>query len=76
MGTDEHLAMLQLEQAAGIAKDLSAEGIVAIPDRQIIAVIAYLHSQGSTLPFPAPNPTAAAPAAPADGAAAPAAKAH
>ena len=41
-----------------------------------IAVIAYLHSQGSTLPFPAPNPTAAAPAAPADGAAAPAAKAH
>ena len=41
-----------------------------------IAVIAYLHSQGSTLPFPAPNPAAAAPAAPADGAAAPAAKAH
>lgn len=41
-----------------------------------IAVIAYLHSQGSTLPFPAPNPAAAAaaaPAAPADGAAAPAA---
>lgn len=42
-----------------------------------IAVIAYLHSQGSTLPFPAPNPAAAAaPAAPAaDGAAAPAADA-
>lgn len=41
-----------------------------------IAVIAYLHSQGSTLPFPAPNPAAAAaPAAPADGAAAPAAEA-
>lgn len=37
-----------------------------------IAVIAYLHSQGSTLPFPAPNPAvAAAPAA--EGAAAPAA---
>ncbi|KRB40498.1 cytochrome c family protein [Phenylobacterium sp. Root700] len=42
-----------------------------------IAVIAYLHSEGSTLPFPAPNPAAAAaPAAPADGAAAPAAAAE
>jgi cytochrome c len=48
-----------------------------------IAVIAYLHSQGSTLPFPAPNPAAAAGApaegaaaegAPAEGAAAPAAE--
>jgi cytochrome c len=28
-----------------------------------IAVIAYMHSLGSTLPFPAPNPVAAAPAA-------------
>ena len=43
-----------------------------------IAVIAYLHAEGSTLPFPAPNPApAAAPAAegaaaPAEGAAAPA----
>lgn len=37
-----------------------------------IAVIAYLHSEGSTLPFPAPNPApAAAPAA--EGEAAPAA---
>ena len=35
-----------LEQAAGIAKDLAAEGIVAIPDRQIIAVIAYLQKLG------------------------------
>ena len=35
-----------------------------------IAVIAYLHSEGSTLPFPAPNPVAAAPA---EGAEAPAA---
>ena len=34
-----------------------------------IAVIAYLHSEGSTLPFPAPNPVAAAPA---EGAEAPA----
>lgn len=36
-----------------------------------IAIIAYLHSLGSTLPFPAPNPAAAAPvegAAPAEGA--------
>lgn len=33
-----------------------------------IAVIAYLHSEGSTLPFPAPNPAVAA--APAEGAAA------
>ncbi|MBT9473273.1 MAG: cytochrome c family protein [Pseudomonadota bacterium] len=42
-----------------------------------IAVIAYLHSEGSTLPFPAPNPAAAAaPAAPAAGAAAPAAAAE
>ena len=37
-----------------------------------IAVIAYLHSQGSTLPFPAPNPAAAAAPA-ADAAGAPAA---
>jgi cytochrome c len=44
-----------------------------------INVIAYLHGQGSTLPIPAPNPAAAAPAAapaapgaaPAAGAAAP-----
>ena len=35
-----------------------------------IAVIAYLHSEGSTLPFPAPNPAAAASA---EGAEAPAA---
>ena len=39
-----------------------------------IAVIAYLHSLGSTLPVPAPKPAGAAPAAaPAAGAAAPAA---
>jgi cytochrome c len=40
-----------------------------------INVIAYLHTQGSSLPIPAPNPAAAAPAAaaPAAGAAAPAA---
>lgn len=42
-----------------------------------INVIAFLHSKGSTLPIPAPNPAAAAPAegdtaAPADGSAAPA----
>ena len=53
-------------------------GLKKAEDR--IAVIAYLHSEGSTLPFPAPNPAAAAapaaPAAPAaDGAAAPAADA-
>jgi cytochrome c len=36
-----------------------------------IAIIAYLHSLGSTLPIPAPNPAAAAPEAPVvDGAAA------
>ena len=33
-----------------------------------INVIAYLHAQGGTIPFPAPNPAAAAPAAPAEGA--------
>jgi len=39
-----------------------------------INLIAYLHSKGSSLPIPAPNPAAAAPAAaPAEGAAAPAA---
>ena len=39
-----------------------------------VAVIAYLHSLGSTLPVPAPKPAGAAPAAaPAEGAAAPAA---
>ena len=36
-----------------------------------INLIAYLHAQGSTLPIPAPNPAAAAPAAAAPGAAAP-----
>ena len=53
-----------------------------------INVIAYLHSQGSTLPFPAPNPAVAAapavapvaaapaPGAPATPAPAPAAAAH
>jgi len=41
-----------------------------------INLLAYLNTQGSNLPFPAPNPAAAAPAAaPADGAAAPAAEA-
>jgi cytochrome c len=34
-----------------------------------INVIAYLHTQGSSLPIPAPNPAAAAPATPAAGAA-------
>lgn len=42
-------------------------GLKAQADR--INVIAYLHSLGSTLPIPAPNPAAAAPAAPAEGAA-------
>jgi cytochrome c len=36
-------------------------GLKAPADR--INLIAYLHSQGSTLPIPAPNPAAAAPAA-------------
>lgn len=51
-------------------------GLKKVEDR--INVIAYLHSQGGTIPFPAPKPAAAAPAAadaaaPAAGAAAPAA---
>jgi cytochrome c oxidase cbb3-type subunit I/II len=35
-----------LEQGQVIAKNLSDEGIVAIPDRQIVAVIAYLQKLG------------------------------
>ena len=47
-------------------------GLKKAEDR--INLLAYLNTQGSNLPFPAPNPAAAAaPAAPADGAAAPAA---
>ena len=51
---------------------MSFVGLKAPADR--INVIAYLHGQGSTLPIPAPNPAAAAPAAPAADAKADAAK--
>ncbi len=57
---------------------MSFVGLKKSEDR--INLIAYLHAQGGTIPFPAPNPAAAAPAegaeaAPADAAAAPAAAA-
>ena len=45
---------------------MSFVGLKKSEDR--INLIAYLHAQGGTIPFPAPNPAAAAPAAPAEGA--------
>jgi cytochrome c oxidase cbb3-type subunit I/II len=35
-----------LEQGAEIARNLADEGIVAIPDRKIVALIAYLQKLG------------------------------
>ena len=38
--------MKALEQGVAIAKNLSDEGIVVMPDKQIVAVIAYLQKLG------------------------------
>ncbi len=40
------IKMKALEQGTEIAKNLSAEGIVVMPDRKIVAVIAYLQKLG------------------------------
>jgi cytochrome c len=65
----DHLYMfLKGPQAYVNGTKMTFVGLKQPTDR--INLIAYLHTQGSTLPIPAPNPAAAAPAA---GAAAPAA---
>jgi cytochrome c oxidase cbb3-type subunit I/II len=50
---------LAKEQAKGIAKELRAEGRYVDPDREIVALIAYLQSLGKTWE---PTPAAPAPA--------------
>jgi cytochrome c len=62
----EHLSeFLKAPQKYLAGTKMTFVGLKKPEDR--INVIAYLHTKGSTLPFPAPNPAAAA--APADGAA-------
>ncbi len=70
-GYEEISEFLKAPQKHVSGTKMTFVGLKKPEDR--IAVIAYLHAEGSTLPFPAPNP---APAAPADGAAAPAAAAE
>ena len=64
-------AFLKAPQKDIAGTKMTFVGLKVQQDR--INTIAYLHSLGSSLPFPAPNPAAAAPAegAPAEGAAAP-----
>lgn len=66
---DELDAFLKAPQKHIPGTKMTFVGLKKQEDR--IAMIAYLHSLGSTLPVPAPKP-AAAPAAPADATAAPA----
>jgi len=69
-GYEEISEFLKAPQKHVSGTKMTFVGLKKPEDR--IAVIAYLHSEGSTLPFPAPNPApAAAPAA--EGEAAPAA---
>lgn len=72
-GYEEISEFLKAPQKHVAGTKMTFVGLKKPEDR--IAVIAYLHSKGSTLPFPAPNPAAAAGAAApaAEGAAAPAA---
>jgi cytochrome c len=74
-GYEEISEFLKAPQKHVSGTKMTFVGLKKPEDR--IAVIAYLHAEGSTLPFPAPNPAAAAApvAAPADGAPAPAAEA-
>jgi cytochrome c len=67
-GYEEISEFLKAPQKHVSGTKMTFVGLKKPEDR--IAVIAYLHSEGSTLPFPAPNPVAAAPA---EGAEAPAA---
>lgn len=75
-GYEETSEFLKAPQKHVSGTKMTFVGLKKPEDR--IAVIAYLHAEGSTLPFPAPNPAAAAApaaegeAAPAEGAAAPA----
>jgi cytochrome c len=64
----EHLyEYLKAPQAYVNGTKMTFVGLKQSQDR--INIIAYLHTQGSTLPIPAPNPAAAAAPAPAAGAA-------
>lgn len=65
-GYEEISEFLKAPQKHVSGTKMTFVGLKKPEDR--IAVIAYLHSEGSTLPFPAPNPAVAA--APAEGAAA------
>ena len=65
----EHInAFVQAPQKYISGTKMTFIGLKKAADR--INVIAYLRSQGGTLPIPAPNPVVAAPPAPAEGAAA------
>ncbi len=70
-GYEEISEFLKAPQKHVAGTKMTFVGLKKPEDR--IAIIAYLHAEGSTLPFPAPNPAAAAGAPAAEGAAAPAA---
>lgn len=70
-GYEEISEFLKAPQKHVSGTKMTFVGLKKPEDR--IAIIAYLHAEGSTLPFPAPNPAAAAGAPAAEGAAAPAA---
>jgi cytochrome c oxidase cbb3-type subunit I/II len=64
-GTPNEINAAALAQAEDIAKELKTKGIESIPDREIIALIAYLQKIGQSEPVnkepaPAPHATAAA----------------
>lgn len=65
-GYEEISEFLKAPQKHVSGTKMTFVGLKKPEDR--IAIIAFLHSEGSTLPFPAPNPAVAA--APAEGAAA------
>ena len=50
------------EEAQGIATDLTAAGAPVAPDRDIVALIAYLQRLGKVAARPSPTPSTAAPA--------------
>jgi cytochrome c oxidase cbb3-type subunit I/II len=59
------IKMKALEQGAALAKSLASEGIVVQPDKQIVAVIAYLQKLGAyEMPEIAPKLTAPKPPIP------------
>jgi cytochrome c oxidase cbb3-type subunit I/II len=63
-GTPEEIKKAALAQAEVITKDLKVKGIESIPDREIIALIAYLQTLGKSEPVnKEPVPAAHAPTA-------------